>query len=54
MKKIEKDMTFEELVEIAAIRIHSALLVGGGKEMKSEIFTWMSNAIRWSHEKKTT
>lgn len=43
-----EDLTFDELVEEATRRIHSALLDGGGKEMKSKIFLYMSSAIQWS------
>ena len=42
-----EDMTFEELVDEAARSIHSRLLEGGSKEMKSAIYLWMSTAIRW-------
>jgi len=46
-----KTMTFDELVDMATRRIHSALLEGGGKEMKSEVYTMLSNAIIWSANK---
>jgi len=36
-EKTLEEMTFDELVELASHRIHSALLEGGGKEMKSTI-----------------
>jgi len=44
MKRIE-DMTYEELVEYATMRIHSGLLEDGGKGMKSSVFIQLQNAI---------
>lgn len=47
--------SFDEMVEEATRSIHSALLEGGGKEMKSRVFLWLSTAIQWSmnnHESK--
>ncbi|MFC1453635.1 hypothetical protein ACFLQL_00460 [Verrucomicrobiota bacterium] len=35
--KTLEEMTFDEFVEYAATRVHSALLEGGGKSMKSTI-----------------
>jgi hypothetical protein len=46
MKK--QDKTFDELVEEATIKIHSALLEGGGKAMKSEIYTQLANTCSWA------
>ena len=46
MKRIE-DMTYEELVEYATMRIHSGLLEDGGKGMKSSVFIQLQNAITW-------
>lgn len=46
-KPIEK-MTFEELADYAAQRIHLALLEEGGPGFKSAVFTWLSQAIQWS------
>jgi hypothetical protein len=46
-KKLE-DMSFQELVDFAAIQIHTALLEGGGKAMKAALHLWMGQAILWS------
>lgn len=45
-KKLE-EMTFDELAELATHRIHSALLEGGGREMKRTVHLWMGQAIIW-------
>ena len=44
--------TFEELVQSATLDIHSSLLQGGGNEMKSTVWKWLSAAIDWSRRKK--
>lgn len=44
-------MTFEELVDYFALRVHSGLLERGGKGMKEELFMAMDNAIRWGVQK---
>lgn len=49
--KTPKKKTFDELVEVATQRIHSALLEGGGREMKRAIHLWMGQAIIWREEK---
>jgi hypothetical protein len=46
-EKTLEEMTFDELAELATLRIHSALLVGGGREMKRAIRLWMRQAILW-------
>lgn len=45
--KLVEDMTFDEIVELAALQIHSALLEGGGREMKKTVYLWMGQAIAW-------
>jgi len=50
-KKLE-EMTFDELAELAAHRIHSALLEGGGKEMKRTLHYWLGQAIVWKQGQK--
>lgn len=47
-----EELTFDQLVDRAALNIGSAFLLGGGKEMKSAIHVWMSNAILWSQSKE--
>jgi hypothetical protein len=49
-----KENTFKELVEEATRNIHSALLIGGAKEMKSEIYIQMNKAILWSMDRHPT
>jgi hypothetical protein len=47
--------TFDELAEHATIKIHSALLKGGGKEMETAVYTWMTKAIEFEkikHDQK--
>jgi hypothetical protein len=51
-EKTLEEMTFDELVELATLRIHSDLLEGGGKEMKRAIRLWMRQAILWSKGQK--
>jgi hypothetical protein len=51
-RKTIVEMTFEELVEMAAHRVHSALLEGGGREMKRTLHLWMDQAIIWQQEQK--
>jgi len=51
-EKTLEEMTFDELVELAAHRIHSALLEGGGKEMKRTLHLWMGQAIVWKQGQK--
>jgi len=48
---IYENLSFDELTEIASVRIHSALLDGGGKAMKAEVHLWMSQAIVWNRMK---
>lgn len=38
--------TFDEMVEYVTIKVHSALLEGGGKQMKSEIHLRLDQALR--------
>jgi len=45
--------TFEKLVEEATRRIHSALLEGGGKEMKSEVYLWLGKAVEFDREMRS-
>ena len=49
-------MTFDQLVEEATLRIHGALLEGGGPAMKAAVYLWLQQAIIWKekNEKKTT
>jgi len=42
-----EDMTFQELTEYAATRIHLGLIGDGGKGMSREVHLWMDQAIRW-------
>jgi|GEM_PF-6580468 len=44
------EMTFDELVEMTTHRIHSGLLEGGGRGMKSAVHMWLQQAILWSQE----
>lgn len=50
-KKIQKtplkELPFDELVDLAATRIHSALLAEGGKGFRTELWLWMSKSIEW-------
>lgn len=46
------ELSFEELVDFATRNIHSALLVGGGKEMKSAVYMSMDRAITWYIEQQ--
>ena len=43
-----KFKTFDELVDQAARDIHSALLKGGGQEMRSSVHLWLSIATQWN------
>jgi hypothetical protein len=45
--KNEKDWTYNELVEEATREIHSALLEGGGRNMRSTVHMWLNQAILW-------
>ena len=51
-EKTIEEMTFDELVKLATIQIHSALLEGGGKSMKSSVWMWMNQAINWNKGQK--
>jgi hypothetical protein len=51
-KKTLEEMTFDELVELAMLRIHSDLLAGGGREMRRAVHLWMGQAILWSKGQK--
>lgn len=42
--------TFDELATYAALDIHNALLVGGGKSMKGAVHLWLGQAIIWDRE----
>jgi hypothetical protein len=50
-KKLE-ELTFDELVELATQRIHSALLEGGGKSMKTAVHMWLQQAMLWNEGQK--
>ena len=50
MNKEYKDMTFDELVSEAAMRIHLGLLSGGGKGFRSEVYQALRMAIEWREE----
>jgi hypothetical protein len=41
-------MTFDELVELATLRIYTELREGGGREMRLAVHRWMELAILWS------
>lgn len=43
----EKDWTYSELVDDATRAIHSALLEGGGRNMRGAVHTWLNQAILW-------
>lgn len=44
--------TFDELATYAALDIHNALLVGGGKSMKGAVHMWLGQAIQWHNQQK--
>jgi hypothetical protein len=44
--------SFEDLVDEATRQIHSRLLEGGGKSMRSAVHMWMVAAINWEKENK--
>lgn len=46
-------LTFDELVELHTRNIHTALLEGGSKGMKTAIFIAMSWAAEWCFAKNT-
>jgi len=48
------DLTFDELADENARYIHSALLEGGGKTMKSAVHAAMCTTLRWrvEHDEK--
>lgn len=50
-----EDCTFEELVDIAARDIMTALIDGGGKQFKSQVFLSMELAVKWriAQDKRT-
>jgi hypothetical protein len=59
MKKISdrknvdsKKVNFNEFVDEATRQIHSALLEGGGKEMRLKVFLYISSALILSDEGK--
>lgn len=41
---------FDEIVNLAVQDIHSGLLEGGGKEMKSRVFKWLSYVLEAEKE----
>lgn len=47
MKKLE-ELSFDELTDQATFGIFNGLIEGGTKQMKSQIWLWMSTVIRWS------
>ena len=47
-----KDMTFNELAENATLRIHSALLEGGGRIMNDEVCKQLMKALQWRDERE--
>ena len=47
MIKDIQEVTFDDLVNESAVRIHSALLEGGGREMKSALHQCMAKALEW-------
>lgn len=47
MVKELKDYTFEELIDQATRDAHDGLLREGGKGLRSSIYTWGMNVIRW-------
>jgi hypothetical protein len=47
-QKTIEEMTFDELAQWAAHRIHAALLEEGGKGLKREVHLWLSQAILWN------
>ena len=51
-EKTLEELTYNELVEMIALEAHSALLEGGGSKMKSTLFMWIGQAIKWSETQK--
>ena len=51
--KTLQEMTFAELVDDAARRVHDGLLTNGGQGMRSALWIAMSTAIDWrAHQQK--
>jgi hypothetical protein len=42
-----KDLTFQELVDKCSVDIHSGLLEGGGKGLKSSVWLALNMAVQW-------
>ena len=47
-----QSLSFEELVTIATHDVHSNLLEGGAKGMKSAIHKWMAVTLNWQEDQK--
>ena len=47
MQKLEEPMPFNELVDEHTSSILLAIIEGGGKAMKSAIYTAMVNTLQW-------